>query len=63
MEANRITARGNERSDIFRDDGDKGKFLEKLKDVVGVHDVLKDLTSLTGREIGRRLGLAVSVTS
>ena len=25
-----VTARGNERSDIFRDDGDKRTFLEKL---------------------------------
>ena len=34
-----ITARGNERSDIFRDDGDKKKFLEKLEELVEVHHV------------------------
>lgn len=34
-----ITARGNERSDIFRDDGDKKKFLEKVEELVEVHHV------------------------
>jgi putative transposase len=34
-----IMARGNERSDIFRDDGDKKKFVEKLEELVAVHHV------------------------
>ena len=34
-----ITSRGNERSDIFRDGGDKQKFLKKLEELVEVHHV------------------------
>jgi len=35
-----ITARGNERSSIFRDDRDRTRFLEKLEEQVAVHGVL-----------------------
>ena len=34
-----ITSRGNERSDIFRDDHDKERFLEKLAEIVEEHHV------------------------
>jgi len=34
-----ITSRGNERSDIFRDDYDKERFLKKLGEIAGEHHV------------------------
>jgi REP element-mobilizing transposase RayT len=34
-----VTARGNERRDIFRDDKDRGRFLERLEEMVGLFGV------------------------